>query len=211
MLSDTEESHLTYDRERRRRKIAEETNNDRERRLTCDQERKRRRKNKETNEEREERLARDRERKRRRTSEESIEERKARLARDRERKRRKANEETNKEREARLEAKEECRRVHARKKYSLRRVRETPKQVAARISQQSSKRRKRATDSIPNADQKLLRQFWNTMNNIRNNQYNTCNERFPSIVLIRDECHRCYKEKKPKRFSDENNMDPGGY
>jgi hypothetical protein len=98
-----------------------------------------------------------------------------------------------------------------RKKYSLRRARETPKQVAARISQQSSKRRKRVTDSIPNADQKLLRQFQNTMNNIRNNQCNTCNERFPSIVLIGDECRRCYKEKKPKRFSDKNNMDPGGY
>ncbi|PKY60487.1 hypothetical protein RhiirA4_484248 [Rhizophagus irregularis] len=36
---------------------------------------------------------------------------------------------------------------------------------------------------IPTADQKLLRQFRNTMNNLKNNLSETCNERFPSIML----------------------------
>jgi hypothetical protein len=182
-LIDMEEAHLAHDRERRRRKIVE-------------------------------RLARDRERRRRKIAEETNEEREERLARDRGRKRRKVNEENNEEREAHLVVKEEARRAHVRKKYSLRRAKETPNQIAARLSQKKpSMRRKHAVGSIPTLDQKLLRQFHNTMNKLKNNYLlcETCNERFPSIVLIGKECRRCHTENNPKRFSVDNNMDPGWY
>ena len=57
--NDREEARLAHDRERRRRKIAEETNGEREERLARDRNRKRRKADEETNEEYEERLARD--------------------------------------------------------------------------------------------------------------------------------------------------------
>ena len=216
LLYDKKEVHLARDRERKRRRIAEETNEEYEERLARDRERKRRRKLEETNEEHEERLARDRERKRRRKLEETNEENEERLARDRERKRRRTLEETNEECEARLVVEEEARRDHVRKKYSLREAKETPNQMAARLSQKKSNmRRKRDSESIPTPDRKLLRQFRNTINNLENNLCGTCNERFPSIVLIgrdEEECRRCHTEKtEPKRFSAGNNMDPGGY
>ena len=204
------EKRLARDRERKRRRVDEETNEERWKRLARDRERKRRRMDEETNEERKERLERDRERKRRSVSDETNEEREERMARDRERKRYRVNEETNEDREARLVADEEARRAHVRKKYSLRTPKDTPNQLAARLSQK--KRRKNDSGSIPTPDRKLLRQFRSTINNIKNNLCETCNERFPSIVLIREECRRCYAERiLPKRFSAENNMDPGEY
>ncbi|PKY36780.1 hypothetical protein RhiirB3_460177 [Rhizophagus irregularis] len=60
----------------------------------------------------------------------------AHLAHDRERRRRKIDEETNEEREERLALEEEARRALARKKYSLI-AKETPNQIAARLSQRS--------------------------------------------------------------------------
>jgi hypothetical protein len=183
------EERLARDRERKRRKVNEETNEQHEECLARDRERKRRKVNEGTNEDREEHLAHDRERKRWRVDEETTEERKDRLARDRERKRRRLNEETNKEREARLIVEEEARRAHVHKKYSLRKAKETPNQIAARLSQKkSSMHRKDTLGSIPTPDQKLLRQFRNTVNNLKNNLCKTCNERFPSIVLVEEEC-----------------------
>jgi hypothetical protein len=190
--------------------VEEETNKEREERLARDRERKRCRVEEETNEKREERLARDRERKRRSVSEETNEEREECQGRDQRRKRQKVNEETNEERETRLVAEEESRRAHVCDRYSLRTPKETPNQLAARLSQK--KRRKHDSGSISTPDQKLLRQFRSTVNNLKNNLCGTCNERFPSIVLIGEECQRCYTEKiEPKRFSVRNKMDPGGY
>uniref|UniRef100_U9SVM0 Uncharacterized protein n=1 Tax=Rhizophagus irregularis (strain DAOM 181602 / DAOM 197198 / MUCL 43194) TaxID=747089 RepID=U9SVM0_RHIID len=63
----------------------------------------------------------------------------AHLSHDRERRRWKIAEETNEEREERLAQK--ARRALARKKYSLRRAKETPNQIAARLSQQKSSMR----------------------------------------------------------------------
>ncbi|PKB93797.1 hypothetical protein RhiirA5_507837 [Rhizophagus irregularis] len=60
----------------------------------------------------------------------------AHLAHDRERRRRKIDEETNEEREERLALEGEARRALARKKYSLI-AKETPNQIAARLSQRS--------------------------------------------------------------------------
>ncbi|CAG8637513.1 15387_t:CDS:2 [Rhizophagus irregularis] len=62
----------------------------------------------------------------------------AHLSHDRERRRWKIAEETNEEREERLALEEKARRALARKKYSLRRAKETPNQIAARLSQQKS-------------------------------------------------------------------------
>jgi hypothetical protein len=44
-----------------------------------------------------------------------------------------------------------------------------------------------------------------------NNFCPTCKERFPSIKLIKNECHRCYYDNgvPVKKFSAGNNMDPG--
>ena len=100
-----------------------------------------------------------------------------------------------------------------RQKYLLRKSKETPNQFAARLSQKkSNKRQKNDLGSIPTPDRKLLWQFRNTINNLKNNLCKTCNERFPSIVLIGEECHRCNTEKiDPKRFLAENKMDPGRY
>ena len=100
------------------------------------------------------------------------------------------------------------------KKYLLRRAKEIPNQLAARLSQRKSStiRQKNDLGSILTPDQKLLQQFRNTINNLKNNLCKTCNEQFPSIVLIGEQCHRCNTEKiDPKRFSVENNMDPDGY
>lgn len=138
----------------------------------------------------------------------------ARLARDRNKKngarlakRQKMSGETHQEYEARLVAEEEDRRARAHNKYLLRKAKETPKQHAARLS---NVRKKRSSKSNSNPDQKLLRKFCTTINNFKNNLCTTCNERFPSIVLVGEECYRCHKEKNvPKRFSAENNMDPG--
>jgi len=140
----------------------------------------------------------------------------ARLARDRNKKRKKRSkvaEETNEECEARLVAEEEARRARAHKKYLLRKARETPQERAARLCRnRTNLRQKRETDGVSNSDQKLLQNFRNTISNLRNNLCNTCNERFPSIILAgedEEECNRCSKENNPKKFSAENNMDPG--
>ncbi|RGB25378.1 hypothetical protein C1646_771810 [Rhizophagus diaphanus] len=55
----------------------------------------------------------------------------------------------------------------------------------------------------------LLKKFRNKVNKFKHSLCTTCNESFPSIVIIRGECRRCHKEKQPKKFSKDNNMDPG--
>ncbi|CAG8741528.1 5472_t:CDS:2, partial [Rhizophagus irregularis] len=194
----------------KRRKVAEEFNEKREVHLERDWERKRRKVAEESNEEREAHLERDQKRKRRKVAEETNE---TRLARDQKRKERQIPEEIYEEYEARLEAEEEVRRACARNKYQLRKARKTPKQFAARLSQNKPNiRRKRVSESsgsIQTSDRKLLRKFRSTISNFTNKLCNKCNERFPSITLIGNECRRCHLEGSPKKFSTENNMDPG--
>ncbi|CAB4420703.1 unnamed protein product [Rhizophagus irregularis] len=55
----------------------------------------------------------------------------------------------------------------------------------------------------------LLKKFRNKVNKFKYSLCTTCNESFPSIVIIRGECRRCHKEKQPKKFLKDNNMDPG--
>src|ERR1051325_12187666 len=48
------------------------------------------------------------------------------------------------------------------------------------------------------------------MDNIRYNTCSICNERIPSMTLVNGSCRSCHTEKlTPKKFSSENNMDPG--
>ncbi|RGB37621.1 hypothetical protein C1646_666084 [Rhizophagus diaphanus] len=111
-------------------------------------------------------------------------------------------EESNKEREVHLE----CDRKR-------KRPRETPKQFAARLSQNKPnicrKRVLESSGSIQTSVRKLLRKFRSIISNFTNKFCNKCNERFPCITLIGDEYCRCHLEGSPKKFSAENNMDPG--
>ncbi|CAG8610513.1 10516_t:CDS:1, partial [Gigaspora rosea] len=59
-------------------------------------------------------------------------------------------------------------------------------------------------------DKVLLHQFRNKMDKLKHSECPTCKECFPSITLVVGECRRCYTEKTlPKKFSFDNNMDPG--
>ncbi|CAG8719914.1 12376_t:CDS:2, partial [Racocetra fulgida] len=63
---------------------------------------------------------------------------------------------------------------------------------------------------LSETDHKLLQKFRAEMNKLKHNSCPVCNERFPSINLVNGECHRCYNDKNElKKFSLENNMDPG--
>lgn len=59
-------------------------------------------------------------------------------------------------------------------------------------------------------DRDLIKKFRSKIDKIKHTLCPTCNECFPSIVLVQGECRRCNAEKnRPKKFSEENNMDPG--
>ena len=54
-----------------------------------------------------------------------------------------------------------------------------------------------------------IRNFRTRMNNIQHKLCPICQERIPSMVLVNGICRRCNKEKGTKRFSENNDMDPG--
>ncbi|CAG8491367.1 6132_t:CDS:2, partial [Racocetra fulgida] len=63
---------------------------------------------------------------------------------------------------------------------------------------------------LSEADHKLLQKFRAEMNKLKHNLCPVCNERFPSINLVNGASRRCYNDKNElKKFSLENNMDPG--
>ena len=67
------------------------------------------------------------------------------------------------------------------------------------------------TTNISEQERRILQTFRHKMNDIRYNICSECNERIPLMTLINNKmCRQCHKEKKnPKKFSSENNMDPG--
>ncbi|CAG8833775.1 10296_t:CDS:2, partial [Gigaspora margarita] len=66
------------------------------------------------------------------------------------------------------------------------------------------------TELLFASDKKLLHNFRTTMNKLSNKLCKVCNKQFPSIELVQGECQCCNREKgTPKKFSAENNMDPG--
>ncbi|CAG8728485.1 25638_t:CDS:1 [Dentiscutata erythropus] len=66
---------------------------------------------------------------------------------------------------------------------------------------------------LSESDQDLLQNFHTKINKLANKLYSICKEYFPLIELIgvRKEYHHCYYDTKDviKKFSKENNMDPG--
>src|SRR5581483_11805034 len=58
---------------------------------------------------------------------------------------------------------------------------------------------------------RMLKNFRKKMENIHYKICNVCNEKIPSLILVQEMmCRRCFSEKSvPKKFSAENNMDPG--
>ncbi|CAG8738093.1 22149_t:CDS:1, partial [Rhizophagus irregularis] len=63
---------------------------------------------------------------------------------------------------------------------------------------------------LPETDRKLLHNFRTKINSFINKFCPVCNERFPSIELISGQCRHCYYDKNTvKKFSADNNMDPG--
>src|SRR2546425_3460708 len=64
---------------------------------------------------------------------------------------------------------------------------------------------------LSESDRKLLQKFRNEMNKLNYALCPMCNERFPSVNIINNEsCRRCDSDKnETKKFSAENNMDPG--
>ncbi|PKC56912.1 hypothetical protein RhiirA1_499427 [Rhizophagus irregularis] len=70
--------------------------------------------------------------------------------------------------------------------------------------------RSTSSTTISEDDHKVLQKFCNKMDNIQYNTCPECNERIPDMTLIMGECRHCHNDKKtPKKFSADNNMDPG--
>ena len=66
------------------------------------------------------------------------------------------------------------------------------------------------SQTISEEEHRKLGNFRKKMANIQYNACPVCNERIPSMSLVKGMCRRCYTEKKiPKKFSAENNMDLG--
>ena len=58
--------------------------------------------------------------------------------------------------------------------------------------------------------QDLLQKFHDKIDKFKHTLCPVCNESFLSIVLVKGEYRHCYTKKTlPKKFSAENNMDPG--
>src|SRR5688572_24585658 len=156
--------------------------------------RKRNSKMRETVDQREARLTRERERKRKKGAEETDENREARLGSNRERKRQKISTETSEEHKKRLNKESEQKRV----------LRVRNNQRRQRIAEETDVRPKSQT--ISEDEHRMLQNFRNKMDNIQYNSCPTCNERIPSMTLVKGMCRRCFMEKtSPKKFSKENN------
>ncbi|CAG8816966.1 1521_t:CDS:2, partial [Cetraspora pellucida] len=160
-----------------------------------DTQRKREKRKNENFYERETRLARDREKKREKRAAETTEEQERHLASDRNRKRHKEMHETN---ELNIINEQLNQNTDQQDELS-----KTESSVTTRVEPLSA-------TVLCNIDRDMLRNFRNKMDKLKHTLCPTCNKRFPSIVLVMRECRRCYSEKTlPKRFSADNNMDPG--
>src|SRR4051812_1917964 len=163
--------------------------------------RKRNKKNNETPEQRQERLARERERKRQKRANETAKPREARLADMRERRREKTSTENAEERESRLRRDNERRRDSRAKNRN---------ETEPRPQETNQTDYDNSATTISTDEHLLLQDFRKKMNDIKYEECPVCKERIPGMTLVTGMCRRCYMEKKkPKKFSEENNMDPG--
>src|SRR3989337_1278848 len=126
----------------------------------------------------------------------------------REQRKKKSSTETTEEREIRLNRESERKRnarVRNRQNYDERAARNQRENDNLTIHD-----RPLSATTISEDEHRILQNFRNKMNNIRYNFCPICNERIPLMILVKEMCRRCYTEKTlPKKFSAENNMDPG--
>jgi hypothetical protein len=186
---------------RKRKYLSKETPEQREARLECERERKRRKRTEETSEQRETRLTRMQERRSEKISNENLEERETRLNREKKQKR-----------ESRARNKEN------RQVLTQRHINIQHNETVARNQEITQ----RDNDNLPinvtplsattisEKVHRILQDFRDKMDNIWYNSCPVCNERTPSMQIVKEMCRRYYTEKSPiKKFSAGNNMDPG--
>lgn len=186
---------------RKRKYISNETPKQREARLERERERKRQKRAEETSEQHETRLTGMREWRREKKSNENIEEREMRLNRERRRKR-----------ESRARNKEN-RQVLTQRHINMQQNETTARnqEITQRDNDNSPIHfTPHSATTINGEEHRILQNFREKMDNIRYNSCPVCNERIPSMKIVKGMCRRCYTEKSPiKKFSAENNMDPG--
>ncbi|GES80914.1 uncharacterized protein LOC105316640 [Rhizophagus clarus] len=164
-----------------------------------------------------------REYERRKKENEDAEEREARVARDKERKRVKLAVETDEQHEKRLSS-------YRKRKAYLKNIQNItdqdlnsqllpPQQNSQDSGVDGAETRAQGLDS--ESERKLLKKFRGKVDKFKHAHCPTCNESFPSITIVKGECRRYYSENattkrknnmdpdNTKRFSAENNMDPG--
>jgi|SRR6266540_6064271 len=163
--------------------------------------RKRNKKMNETSEQHEARLNRERELKRQKRINETDKTREERLSSHHERQNKKKALETTEEREICLAQDRECQRLaRDRKKDNDLQKKDIPFTHIGLL----------LATIISESESNILQSFRTKMNDIQYNSYSVCNERSPSMVINKEKCHHCHLDKNSsKRFSAENNMDPG--
>jgi hypothetical protein len=176
--------------------------------------RKRNKQKNETNEQREARQKRDRERKRKKKAEETEEERNARLTSVRENRMQKKSLENSAERNNRRSIENERKRnTRNRKNQNRQEIHEEIHEEIPEETQETAEEtnvRPKSAQNISEDEHKMLQNFRKKMDQIEYNSCPVCNERSPSMVIVQGMCRRCYTGKLvPKKFSEENNMDPG--
>ncbi len=211
-----------------------ETAEQREARLERDRERKRRNRANEMEEKQELRRTSDRERKRRKNSTETIEERQSRNSRESKRKREMRARIRSCPTQTRPKAPPKLRPQTRPKAPPQTRPKAPPKvrpqtrpqtrPVLEPLNDNEQSQQETQGDSnnsgiqstplssntIGEEEHKLLQKFRKKMDDIRYNLCPICNERIPSMTLVKGMCRCCHTENSlPKKFSAENNMDPG--
>src|SRR5581483_4523617 len=170
--------------------------------------RKRNSKNNETKEQKETRLARERELKRQKRAIETKEQKEKRLEGNRERRKQRKSTEITAERD-------QCRNQDNESQRAERETGERQQADSEQMNEQNNQNQNTySRSSAINIDKneiRMLKNFRKKMENIHYKICNVCNEKIPSLILVQEMmCRRCFSEKSvPKKFSAENNMDPG--
>ncbi|EXX58012.1 hypothetical protein RirG_201910 [Rhizophagus irregularis DAOM 197198w] len=158
-------------------------------------------------------------RKRKAKAQEMPEQRQARLNRESERKRQKRNNKKEMERDdehviclAHESNRKRVLRAHNKNQLQDQQINESNDNEHIQRKPDNRNMHVRSTSStkISENDHKVLQKFCNKMDNIQYNTCPECNERISNMTLIMGECRHYHNDKKtPKKFSADNNMDPG--
>lgn len=160
----------------------------------------------ETPAQRDARRARDRERKQQKRASQSGKTKEGHLASERDRKKRSREAETPDERVTRQAQDRE----RTQRRRNSRQTQETPRQteISADNPDPTSHTRPAVTE-IREEELRCIQNFRTKMDNIQYNLCPICQEQIPSMVLVKGMCRRCNMEKDTKKFSKDNDMDPG--